>query len=203
MRPNPSINTDAGEKAAGAGYVKRYNLGLHMEKVPLFIFGALFVIAFIYFYALYLRPEYLKNKFISMATEYAPREKSEVIFEPSPFMKKDYGSITECKLKNIIFYQSFQVAVLSNIWYVVIHKKTSLVNGIYGSGYVKNSILDPRTFEDMKKLFKSEPISKVKASLGLSSSPECIEIFNGNAYIYYKCGSIFGSSAIELGFQNV
>ena len=174
-----------------------------MEQLPIFMFGALFVIAFIYFYALYLRPEYLKKKFIYFASECNARDSMEICFESSPFMKKDFGSILECKIKNIIFYQSIQTAILSNIWYVVVLKKTSLSNGVYGSGYVKNALLDPRTFGELKMLFKSEPVSTVKLSLGLNNSPDCVEIFNGNAYIYYKCGSIVGSKAIRLGFQSL
>lgn len=174
-----------------------------MENVSLFIFSALFVIAFIYFYALYLRPEYLKKKFISYAAAFGASENDEAIFEPSPFMEKDFGSILECEIKSIIFYQSIQAAFLSNIWYVVVLRKTSLANGIYGSGYVKNVVLDPRTFDEMKLLYKSEPVSKVKLSLGLNNAPDCIEIFNGNAYIYYQCGSIVGTNAIKFGFQSL
>jgi hypothetical protein len=161
------------------------------------------IVAFIYFFALYLRPEYLRKRFITRANEFSPICKFDEIIYLSPFMKKDCGTIIECKLRNIVLYQSIQTDVLSSIWYIVVIKKTNLSDGIYGCGYVRNTILDPRTFSEIKKLFQSTPVENVKNILQLNDSPECIEIFNGNAYIYYKCGSIFGSNAIEIGFKNI
>jgi hypothetical protein len=168
------------------------------------ILGALSFVAFIYIYGYLIRPSFLKHKFLTYSEKYKKKHfVREHPFALSPFMVTDGGSITEGAIKGIVFYQSMQMQALGNIWYVVLIKPTHMANGIHGTGYVKNTIINVRTFNDLKKIFNSRSASKMAAELELKNSPECIEVHNGWAYLYYKCGSIIGSKAINIGFNNI
>jgi len=179
--------------------------GYRMGIEPFLIIGvAISMVVFIYVYAYFLRPNFLKKKFLRCAEISKEKNILNVFAFPlSPFMLADEGSIIEGKTNGVAFYQSLQSQALSNVWYIVLNKKTRILNGVYGSGYVKNTIDNVRTFDDLKKLFESQSVSKIKAELSLKDSQECIEVFNGNAYVYYKCGSIIGSNSINIAFQNI
>ena len=150
-----------------------------------------------FIYVTFIRDINLKKKFKDLLGEnetFIQWFQEEGSFPFSSFMNTEAGNIIIGK-NNTALYKFGLTGELKYGRYCIVLLDTDISDGVYGKGHIVRALSPLEVFP------KGLPLSDASKIYNESHPPECIEIENNKAYLYFSLNNWFGYEGIVSAVQ--
>lgn len=162
------------------------------------IWISLILILLPFIYVTFIRDINLKKKFKYLLGEdgtFIQWFQEEGSFPFSNFMNTEAGNITIGK-NNTALYKFALAGTLKYGRYCIVVLDTDISDGVYGKGHIV------RALSPLEVSPKALPLKDASKIYNENHPPECIEIENNKAYLYYPLNNWFGYEGIVNAVQS-